>query len=146
MTTPIQVEPKGTAGSDRRFDFPISPYAPNASYQADISSSALAAEDIQIPQGFRDTFDRLTAQWRDETGMSSSISRKVRHPAYRAIIKMNLPVVPLILRDMQQRPGHWFVALKIITGENPVQCAGMTFQQATDAWIAWGIRRGHIAG
>ena len=148
----IEVEPAGTAGSDGSLSFPIRTGTPHAPlYQAidwtpNQRGVTLAAADVQSPRVFQKTFDRLATQWRHETGMSSSISKKVRHPAYQAIMAMDLPVVRLILRDMQQRPGHWFVALKVITGEDPVPNDSMTFQQATDAWIAWGIRQGLIVG
>ena len=145
MTTQqIQVEPTRTAGSERHFGFAVRPDAPNAPYQAIISHSALAAEDVRSPKVFQETFERLAAQWRDETGMSSSISRKVRHSAYQDIIDMDWPVVPLILLDLQKGPDHWFVALKTITGADPVSdivgvtSQAVTFQDAVVAWIDWG--------
>lgn len=42
------------------------------------------------------------------------------HPAYQQIIGMGEKALPLILRDLRDRPtGHWFWALNAITGEEP---------------------------
>jgi len=110
----------------------------------------LATGDLLSSKGFQETFERLATKWRDETGMSSSISRKVRHPAYRAIMRMGWPVVRLILLDLQTGPDHWFVALKTITGADPVSdmvgvtSQAVTFQDAVVAWIDWGKHHGLI--
>jgi hypothetical protein len=80
-----------------------------------------------------------------ETGMLSSISRKVEHPAYLKIIGMGRPAVPLILRAMRQRRAFWFEALRQITGEDPAVGAGAKNpSQVTDAWLEWGRKNGHI--
>lgn len=113
-----------------------------------IAQSASHTGNIGTPSDklFQDTFKRLAAEWRDETGMFSSISKKTVHSAYRAIIDMGEQVVPLILRDLKERPDHWFMALKTITGADPVpRTANVTFEQAAEAWIAWGRARNLIA-
>jgi hypothetical protein len=43
------------------------------------------------------------------------------HPAYQRIIEMGQPVMPLIFRELEREPDHWFWALQSITGENPVK-------------------------
>src|SRR6185436_14010617 len=57
-------------------------------------------------------FDALAAQWRRETAMLSSTSQIVMHPAYQRIMAMGEKAVPLILRELQKEPEHWFYALR----------------------------------
>jgi hypothetical protein len=65
------------------------------------------------------------------------------HPAYRKIIEMGRPAIPLILRELKQRPDHWFLALNAITGEDPVR-PGDGFDEAVEAWLHWGREQSHI--
>jgi hypothetical protein len=67
------------------------------------------------------TFLQLTEQWQRETGMLSVVSKISMHPAYQRIIGMGQPVVPLIMRELEREPDHWFWALSAITGVNPVK-------------------------
>ena len=95
---------------------------------------------------FEVTFRALTEWWREETGLLSSPSRKAAHPAYQQIIEMGEKAVPFILREMQDHPGHWSMALQAITGENPVpkEAAGHVIEVA-NAWLKWGRKKGHLA-
>ena len=90
-------------------------------------------------------FNDLVEVWRRETGMMSSLEEKFLHPAYLRIIGMGKDAIPLILEEMKQRPGHWFCALKAITGENPMrpEHAG-NIKRMTEDWLFWGERNGHI--
>jgi len=90
-------------------------------------------------------FDRLAWAWRQQTDFLSSSTAIVRHPAYRAIVAMGEPAVPLILGELRQRGGHWFAALREITGENPVRREDWgRVDSMTRAWLDWGERRGLI--
>lgn len=91
-------------------------------------------------------FSSLAEQWRRETGMFSSITQMVIHPAYQRIIGMGTRAIVPILRDLQRRPDHWFWALTYITGENPVPRESVgNLRQMADAWLEWGRRRGYIS-
>ena len=90
-------------------------------------------------------FHELAEQWRRETGGYSSISQITEHPAYQEIIAMGDVAIPWILHDLQQRPGHWFVALRKITGQSPIlegDRGNMSRMRA--AWLAWGKEAGYI--
>jgi hypothetical protein len=65
-------------------------------------------------------FRNLRERWRDETALSSSVSEIAMNPSYQQIIGLGAAAVPLILRELDQAPGHWFWALKAITGVDPV--------------------------
>jgi hypothetical protein len=88
-------------------------------------------------------FDALVATWRDETAYLSSITKIVNHPAYQKIIDMGWVVVPLILRDLEKEPDHWFHALYKITGINPVS-PDSNFEQAAQECVQWGRDKGLI--
>jgi len=88
-------------------------------------------------------FAVLADQWKAATALLSSTTAMVNHPAYRAIIALGAPVVPLLLRDLEREPVHWFEALQAITGEDPVprEHWGNSMAMATD-WLAWGRQHG----
>ncbi|MBD2355867.1 hypothetical protein H6G41_14780 [Tolypothrix sp. FACHB-123] len=90
------------------------------------------------------TFLELAEQWRQETGMLSAIAKISMHPAYQRIIGMGQPVVPLILRELERQPDHWFWALNAITGANPVKPEQRgRIKQMAQAWIDWGKTNGY---
>lgn len=94
--------------------------------------------------GLETSFLQLAEQWRQETGMYSIVSKIVIHPAYQRIIGMGQPVVPLIFRELEREPDHWFWALQAITGENPVlttQRGNLT--KMAEAWLEWGKTNGY---
>ncbi len=89
-------------------------------------------------------FETLASEWKEQVGGSSFVAEKTNHPAYQKIIEMGSVVVPFILRELEQKPTHWFEALKAITGVNPVQPEqrGRTKQMA-QAWLKWGREQGY---
>lgn len=88
-------------------------------------------------------FNSLVERWRKETRYVSTLSRMAMHPAYQRIIGFGREAVPLILRELQQRGGHWLWALNAITGEDPAP-DDATFDVAKEAWLAWGRQHGHL--
>jgi len=84
-------------------------------------------------------FYRLKSHWEAETAFLSSVSDIAMHPAYQQIIGMGSVAVPLILREMKKEPGHWFWALKSITGEDPVPPEHRgKITAMTEDWLLWG--------
>jgi hypothetical protein len=65
-------------------------------------------------------FQRLAAEWKELARYMSDSRRMVMLRPYQAIIGMGLPIVPLILEDLKQKPHQWFWALEMITDANPV--------------------------
>lgn len=65
-------------------------------------------------------FEELAALWELEANGSSFVGEKTSHKAYQQIIEMGDAVIPFILRELENKPNHWFAALRAITGENPV--------------------------
>jgi len=104
----------------------------------------IKAFDASQQEGIVQRFEALASQWHKEVGGSSFVAEKSMHPAYQEIINMGSLVVPLLLRELEQRPTHWFEALRAITGANPIQPEqrGRTKQMA-EAWIKWGRDHGY---
>ena len=89
-------------------------------------------------------FRRLETAWIAATGVLSDDADIVNHPAFREIIGMGEAVVPLILRDLEQRPRLWVWALPAITGENPVPPADRgNITRMSEAWLRWGRTKGY---
>jgi hypothetical protein len=86
-----------------------------------------------------DKFTALVSEWKRGRGHSSKIRDLASHPAYQQIIGMGRTAVPLLLREMEQRPSHWDWALRAITGADPVpkQSAGKIMEMAA-IWARWG--------
>ena len=91
-------------------------------------------------------FQELARQWRHDTGHFSFVSQMTRHPAYQSIIEMGEPVIPIILKDLQRQPDHWFPALAAISGESPPipkEYRGR-MMAITKIWLEWGKAKGYI--
>jgi hypothetical protein len=87
-------------------------------------------------------FESLARQWKAETALLSSTTAMVNHPCYRAIIALGPAVVPLLLRELEREPCHWFEALEAITGENPVPPEQWgNIPDMREAWLTWGRTR-----
>ncbi len=73
----------------------------------------------------------------------SSMREVGQHPAYLQIIAMGVPALPFLLREVEERPDHWFLALREITQENPVlpEHRGIISEMAQD-WLKWARDRG----
>jgi len=82
-------------------------------------------------------------RWKKETLHLSSVTKMISHPSYRRIMGMGPDVLPILLRELRENPDHWLVALNAITGEDPAP-PDSTFDQAVDAWLAWGIEQRYL--
>ena len=68
-----------------------------------------------------------------------------KHPAFREIVSLGRPVVPLIFKELVREPGfHWFHALRDIIGsgpEIPTEARGR-LRPVTECWLSWGKEHG----
>lgn len=98
----------------------------------------ITREQITLEKRFRALFQA----WKAETGNLSSITQVAIHPAYQQIIGIGLQAVPLILKELERAPDHWFWALRAVTGENPVPAEHRgRMEEMRRAWIQWGRER-----
>jgi hypothetical protein len=98
------------------------------------------------PTTLRDRFQRLSAEWKQQSRYLSNSAQIAMLPAYQRIIGMGEPAVSMILDELQNEPEQWFWALEAITEENPVPptSAGHVRLMA-QAWLDWGKQRGYVA-
>jgi hypothetical protein len=102
------------------------------------------ALDEQSTDAVEQRFRQLEAVWEKETAYLSSYSDIVAHPAFQEIIGMGKAVVPLMLRDLEERPRLWVWALPEITGANPVSPGdGGKIAKMSEAWLRWGRANGY---
>ena len=93
----------------------------------------------------RELFHSVRDKWLQERPRGADAAGMTSHPAYKRIIEMGQDAVPLLLRELQKRPDHWFPALHAITGANPVpEEAQGNLSKMTDAWLDWGRKNGYI--
>jgi hypothetical protein len=111
--------------------------------------AGLGAEPHQSPADpdFENRFASLSRQWREDTKFASSVSAAAMHPAYQEMIGMGERALPLIFRELASEPdnpGHWFWALRAITGTDPVaeEQKGVLRLMAA-AWLTWAAEHGY---
>jgi len=130
--------------TSQQFDFssqnPV-PEMANAPNAVAVRSTPTAVKQFNIESEFRE----LTKKWKSERGATSFSTKICTHPAYQRIIGLGLPVVPLILAELQRELDHWFWALTAITGEDPVlpESRGRVTDMANQ-WLKWGREHGYI--
>jgi hypothetical protein len=97
----------------------------------------------QPTETVEERFRRLEAAWMNAVGHHSSTTKLVNHPAFQEITRMGEAVVPLMLRDLEERPRLWVWALPDITGADPVPpgCAG-DIRRMSEDWVNWGRANG----
>ena len=103
-----------------------------------------ALEPAKIDVSIGQRISELADQWRRETGHLSSIERKAMHPAYQEIIAIGSKGVPHVLRELKEHGGHWFWALRYMTGVDlgeDCQSVG----ELREHWLDWG-RKHNYAG
>jgi hypothetical protein len=122
-------------------------YLPEVDRSADgANASASPLQDRSANDGptLEQKFQRLSAIWRAETCYLSSTTAMVNHPAYQEIIALGPAVVPLVLRELQERPALWFGALHALTGADPMDPADRgKVRKIAEAWLRWGREQGY---
>jgi hypothetical protein len=90
-------------------------------------------------------FRRLADEWREATLFSSSITKDQSHLAHLSILAMGKSALPLILEELEANGGHWFLALRLISGDDPVplEHAGRIKLMRED-WLTWGRQKGYL--
>ena len=87
-------------------------------------------------------FYKLVRKWRSDTALTSSLEEIVENPSFKEIVRMGNKAVPLIISELERQPDFLFVALSLITGENPTssQDQGDVYAMAM-SWVEWSRRR-----
>ena len=109
------------------------------------------ADEVETDPAISLRFTELADRWETETVFLSNSDRAAAHPAHMEIIGMGEPAVPLILERMRETlegkrrtGGHWFHALRDITGANPIKHTERgNIPAMQEAWLEWGVRNGY---
>jgi hypothetical protein len=100
--------------------------------------------DYDIDVNFVNTFNRYVELWRSERKSWCDVSQMVMNPAYQRIIGMGKRVLPLIFRELERKPDHWFWALYVLTGADPVPKDSQgKLKEMAKIWIDWGKEQGY---
>ncbi len=112
-------------------------------------SSASPPPDLSLIRsdaGIQERFRRLADEWKEQSRYLSNAAQMAMLKPYQRIIGLGLPVVPLILDELQREPDQWFWALESITEQNPVPPEAMgKVRLMAQAWIDWGKQHGYLA-
>jgi hypothetical protein len=96
------------------------------------------------PESIEQRFRRLANTWLSESAFVSSSGNVVAHPAFQEIVEMGPAVIPLLLRELSKRTGHWHRVLRRVTGIDPVPFSDRgNIDKAADAWLRWGKEQGY---
>ncbi len=109
---------------------------------AELRGHLEAAKKIAAANPAERLFRELVRAWEKDTYFLSSTTQIVSHTAFQRIVDLGDVVVPLLLAEVRARPSHLIVALKRITGADPVPPEDRGKLRAmADAWVKWGEAR-----
>lgn len=90
-------------------------------------------------------FNRLSENWHKDTDHHSFSHLITNHEAYLKIIAMGTVAIPFILQDLQERGGNWYVALRILSDQDPVPLESKgNVPLMNESWLQWGRDNGYI--
>ena len=97
-------------------------------------------------KNIEEEFQELSRKWKREVGHLSVSSQIAAHPAYQNIIDMGEQALPLILKDLETEPDHWFEALVAISDETPhiPESDKGNLIAVSKAWVEWGKAKRYI--
>ncbi len=89
-------------------------------------------------------FERLAQEAWEANRFHSTMEHFLAHPAYQEILKMGTEAIPFILRRMAAGRGHWFHAMRTLTGQDPVPAhAWGRIPEMNNAWLRWAQQAGY---
>ena len=91
-------------------------------------------------------FDELIRQWERDTLFHSNLHFYQEHPAFKEIVALGEPVLPLIFQKLEKGSSFISLAIPEITGERldvVEELVGKTAAQR-DLWLEWGRNRGYL--
>ncbi len=127
---------------------PADPQSPDKPLFTGSSQLLVARFHYYLPvsrqrQSIAERFRELVRTWKADVSPLSSTTEMAMHPAYQQIIGLGREAVPMLLRELEIEPDHWFWALKAITSVDPVEPARRgRLEDMAKAWLRWGREQG----
>lgn len=91
-----------------------------------------------VPSDYVDAFYSSLHKWRSETFFCSDHTKLIEHSAFRAIVNLGRPIVPLIIDELRHEPTWLVIALEEITGAQPYTHADAgNLRAITESWNVW---------
>ncbi len=89
-------------------------------------------------------FQMLAKKWKEATLFTSSMTEIIDNMSYREIIDMGKDALSFIFDDLKKNGGHWFFALRQITGDDPVRPEDHGhYEKMRSFWLDWAERNGY---
>ena len=83
-------------------------------------------------------FAKLVRKWKNDTAFVSNLKEVFAHEAYLRIIGLGPKAVPLVIDELKTNSGHWFYALRFMTGKDPVNEQDWgNVPRMRAAWLSW---------
>jgi len=90
------------------------------------------------PYDAKTKFEILKQQWFEEIMFTSDPLEIVSNRHYKEIVDLGYSVVPFLLQDMKLNHSHWFTALRLIIGANPIKKEHFgDIPKMVDDWLDW---------
>jgi hypothetical protein len=75
--------------------------------------------------------------------------QKMSVPTFSQLVQLGQDraneAIPALLVDLRNEPSHLFLVLQTLTDDNPVpESAYGDLDGIVAAWVAWGIKEGHL--
>lgn len=104
-----------------------------------LHSESVFEQSVCKEQNNRARFFDLLTQWDLQKGFKSSQDEIEACPAHLGILAMGWDAVPLIMEQIENGVmNHWFMALELITREQPVQIEDRgNYQKMGEVWLKW---------
>ena len=112
-------------------------------YSVSVHQTTALKPHFAILPTLESRFRQLLMEWRHSTRYSSSATEITGHRAYQEIIELGPPAVPLIFKELRQRPEHWFHALRVLTGYQPPKSSRQNMGKMREAWLRWADQKGY---
>ena len=110
-------------------------------FRASATPTQIRTSLDEIRDDYFSIFHRSVTKWRSETIYLSLVDEKLLHPAFQNLVALGDDAIDLILKEIETRPDLLYLALQIITGEDPVPASMKgDVRSAVDMWIEWGRR------
>ena len=96
-------------------------------------------------ENIKEKFEELSNKWHQETSHHSAPSKITGNEYYLKIISLGILVIPLILKDLQDHGGDWFLALRVLSDTDVVseEYRG-NYQKMRESWLNWGRKYGYV--